>query len=81
MKQMTTKLVVLAAFAIAATSCNKAAERTAELDKKKRYITYCNTGERSSAAAFVLNKLGFEAAALQGGLNAMVRHVDQSKAR
>ncbi len=33
MKQIN-KLVVLAAFAIAATSCNKAAERTAELDKK-----------------------------------------------
>ena len=55
-------------------------ECAAELDKKKRHITYCNSGERSSAAAFVLNKLGFEAAALQGGLNAMVRQVDQAKA-
>ena len=55
-------------------------EFAANLDKKKRYITYCNSGERSSAAAFVLSKLGFEAAALQGGLNAMVRQVDQAKA-
>lgn len=34
MKQLTTKLVVLAAFALTVTSCNKAAERTAEIDKK-----------------------------------------------
>jgi rhodanese-related sulfurtransferase len=54
-------------------------EHASELDKSKRYIAYCNTGERSAAAAFVLNKLGFEAAALQGGLSAMVRQMDQIK--
>jgi CRP-like cAMP-binding protein len=56
-------------------------EFAAELDKSKRYITYCNSGERSAAAAFVLNKLGFDAAALQGGLSAMVRQMDQMKAK
>jgi CRP-like cAMP-binding protein len=50
-----------------------------ELDKKRRYVVYCNSGERSAAAAFVLNKLGFEASALQGGLNAMLRALDTKK--
>jgi CRP-like cAMP-binding protein len=54
-------------------------EHAGDLEKSKRYITYCNSGERSAAAAFVLNKLGFEASALQGGLVAMVRQLDQMK--
>jgi CRP-like cAMP-binding protein len=32
------------------------------------YIVYCNTGERSASAAFILNKLGYRAYALRGGL-------------
>ena len=38
-----------------------------------RVIVYCNTGERSAAAAFVLKRLGYEVSALHGGLGAMLR--------
>ena len=39
------------------------------LDRETPYIVYCDTGRRSSAAAFILNQMGFEAAVLKGGLN------------
>ncbi|MGI9265610.1 MAG: rhodanese-like domain-containing protein, partial [Gammaproteobacteria bacterium] len=39
------------------------------LDRNTPYIVYCDTGRRSSAAAFILNQKGFEAAVLKGGLN------------
>ena len=39
------------------------------LDRKTPYIVYCDTGRRSSAAAFILNQRGFETAVLKGGLN------------
>ena len=48
--------------------------------KGGKYIVYCNTGERSSAAAFILTKLGFDAFALQGGLMGMVRQLDNATA-
>lgn len=54
-------------------------EHANELEKTRKYIAYCNTGERSAAAAFVLSKLGFEAFALQGGLSAMVKQMEQKK--
>src|SRR6185503_5468581 len=38
-----------------------------------RVVVYCNTGERSAAAAFVLNGLGYTVHALHGGLGAMLR--------
>lgn len=38
------------------------------LDPTKRYVVYCDTGRRSSAAAFLLRGRGFEAYVLQGGL-------------
>ncbi len=38
-----------------------------------RVLVYCNTGERSAAAAFVLNGLGYTVHALHGGLSAMLR--------
>ena len=52
-----------------------AAER---FDKKGKLIVYCNTGERSSAAAFILTKLGFNAYALQGGLMGMVKQLEKA---
>ncbi len=52
-------------------------ESAAELDKSRKYVTYCNSGDRSAAAAFVLNKLGFEACALQGGIVAMAKQLAQ----
>jgi len=37
------------------------------LDRKTPYIVYCDTGRRSSAAAFILNQNGFQSAVLKGG--------------
>jgi len=39
------------------------------LDRNTPYVIYCDTGRRSSAAAFILNQRGFETAVLRGGLN------------
>jgi CRP-like cAMP-binding protein len=38
------------------------------LDMKRTYIVYCDTGRRSSAAAFLLSERGFQAYVLKGGL-------------
>ncbi len=40
-----------------------------DLDRTTPYVVYCDTGRRSSAAAFILNQQGFETAVLKGGLN------------
>jgi CRP-like cAMP-binding protein len=53
-------------------------DATERFDKRGKYVVYCNTGERSSAAAFILTKLGFDAYALQGGLMGMVRQLDRA---
>lgn len=36
-------------------------------------LVYCNTGERSAAAAFILNSMGYQVSAMHGGLGAMLR--------
>lgn len=38
------------------------------LEKNKKYIVYCDTGRRSSSAAYLLSERGFEAHVLRGGL-------------
>ena len=38
------------------------------LEKNTRYIVCCDTGRRSSAAAYILSERGFEAYVLKGGL-------------
>jgi CRP-like cAMP-binding protein len=38
------------------------------LDRTKPYIVYCDTGRRSSAAAYILVERGFDAYVLRGGL-------------
>ena len=40
------------------------------LDKNTQYIVCCDTGRRSSAAAYILSERGFEAYVLKGGLTA-----------
>jgi CRP-like cAMP-binding protein len=40
------------------------------LDKKTQYVVCCDTGRRSSAAAYILSERGFEAFVLKGGLAA-----------
>ncbi|MGR8918101.1 MAG: cyclic nucleotide-binding domain-containing protein [Gammaproteobacteria bacterium] len=42
--------------------------KTDSLSPDVPYIVYCDTGRRSSAAAFLLSERGFETYALQGGL-------------
>ncbi|HYP79651.1 MAG TPA: cyclic nucleotide-binding domain-containing protein [Steroidobacteraceae bacterium] len=43
------------------------------MDKGKPYIVYCDTGRRSSAAAFIMVEKGFDAYVLKGGLSTMDR--------
>jgi CRP-like cAMP-binding protein len=43
------------------------------LDKSKPYIVYCDTGRRSSAAAFILTEKGYDAYVLKGGLLTLER--------
>jgi len=40
------------------------------LDRNCKYVVYCDTGRRSSAAAFILVERGFDAYVLRGGLDA-----------
>ncbi len=44
----------------------------AELDKSKDYIVYCQTGRRSSAAAFILAQCGLSAEVLAGGTRSSI---------
>lgn len=56
-------------------------EYASQLEKGRKYVVYCNTGERSAAAAFILQKMGFDACALQGGLSAMIKQAEGPKAK
>jgi CRP-like cAMP-binding protein len=38
------------------------------LDKATKYVVYCDTGRRSSAAAYILSERGYDACVLTGGL-------------
>jgi rhodanese-related sulfurtransferase len=46
---------------------------TSKLDKSREYIVYCQTGRRSSAAAFILAQHGFKVFVLEGGTRASRR--------
>lgn len=48
-------------------------QRAGELDPRRRYMVYCDTGRRSTAAAFLLSERGFEVAVLRDGINALVK--------
>jgi len=41
------------------------------LDSSKKYVCYCETGRRSSAAAFLMSERGFDSCVLLGGLQAI----------
>ena len=45
----------------------------ANLDRNRKYVVYCDTGSRSSAAAFIMGQRGFEVYVLQGGFNSLSR--------
>jgi CRP-like cAMP-binding protein len=48
-------------------------------ERSQKFIVYCNTGERSSAAAFILTKLGYaNVFALQGGLAGMLKQMEKA---
>ena len=49
---------------------NDIRQASAALDPATEYIVYCQTGRRSSAAAFLLSQRGFHAALLDGGMRA-----------
>ena len=51
---------------------NDIRQASAALDPAKEYIAYCQTGRRSSAAAFLLSQRGFHAALLDGGMRGHV---------
>ena len=46
------------------------------LDPNKRYISYCETGRGSSAAAYLLSEQGFDCFVLKGGLQGIARHAE-----
>lgn len=43
------------------------------LDRNHKYVVYCDTGRRSSAAAFIMVEHGFDAYVLRGGLDSVER--------
>jgi rhodanese-related sulfurtransferase len=42
-----------------------------QLDRNTRYIAYCNSGRRSSAAAFLLTEDGYDVTVLRNGIDAL----------
>jgi CRP-like cAMP-binding protein len=52
--------------------------KVSTLNRATKYITYCDTGRRSSAAAFILMERGFDAYVLRGGLDSADRDVRRS---
>jgi CRP-like cAMP-binding protein len=42
-----------------------------ELDRRRHYIVFCQSGSRSGAAAFLLSRQGFEVSVLRGGLDGL----------
>jgi len=53
-------------------------ERAQEFERGRKVIVYCNTGERSAAAAFILSKIGVQVVALQGGLSTMIKQIERA---
>jgi CRP-like cAMP-binding protein len=45
--------------------------KAASLSHDKKYVVYCDTGRRSSSAAYLLNERGYEASYLQDGLRGL----------
>lgn len=47
------------------------------LDRDKRYVAYCQSGRRSSVAAFILAQAGYDVQVLDGGLWSVPRSAQQ----
>lgn len=52
----------------------------AMLERDKEYIVYCQSGRRSSAAAFLLSQKGYHASLLDGGLKALLPDATEAAA-
>ena len=54
-------------------------EASEKFDRRQKFVVYCNTGERSAAAAaFILTRLGYtDVYALQGGLAGMLKQQEK----
>ncbi len=46
-----------------------------QLNQKRKYIVYCDDGSRSAVAAFLLNRHGFDAFILDGGMTTAIPHL------
>lgn len=44
-------------------------QQAPSLDRQRQYVVFCQTGNRSCAAAFLLSQRGLDVAVLRGGLN------------
>ncbi|MCK7592326.1 cyclic nucleotide-binding domain-containing protein [Pseudomarimonas salicorniae] len=56
-------------------------EASEKFDRRQQFVVYCNTGERSAAAAFILTRLGYtDVYALQGGLAGMLKQQEKTAA-
>lgn len=55
---------------------NEAHRRSQTLDSNTCYICYCQTGRRSSAAAFILSQYGLEVSVLKGGLPSLGGNIE-----
>ena len=49
------------------------------LNKSRKYIVYCDDASRSSVAAFLLNRHGFDAFILEGGMTTAIPHLALKK--
>lgn len=49
-------------------------QRAAELDRRRKYIVFCQSGRRSCAAAFLLSQRGFDVYVLRDGLKGLRGH-------
>lgn len=59
---------------------NEIRQASAMLDPRKEYIVYCQSGRRSSAAAFLLSQRGYRASLLDGGLKALFAEKGRTEA-
>lgn len=59
---------------------NQVREALVMLDAGKEYIVYCQSGRRSSAAAFLLSQRGLRAGLLDGGLRALALEKGKTEA-
>jgi rhodanese-related sulfurtransferase len=48
-------------------------QKVASLDRGRKYVVYCDTGNRSQAAAYLLAERGFDVAVLRDGIQALIK--------